>query len=176
MTTSVRSATSERRTKRHHSENLSTPSISGMLRGEMPLGVSEPELDSFGSKGAIKEQPIDQDQLIKAWRNFSDTVDAPQLKSALSVREPTLRENSVVEYILDNDVQNQRIIMDLKPKLLAYLSSMLHNDQITIEFSVKENLQEIMNKPYTDQEKFNALSAKYPILGMMKQRFGLDFE
>ena len=147
-----------------------------MLRGESQSGVSEPVPLSFGSKGASKEQPIDQDQLIKAWRNFSDTVDAPQLKSALSVREPVLLDNSVVEYILDNEVQNQRIIMDLKPKLLAYLSAILHNDHITIEFSVKENLQEIMNKPYTDQEKFNALSAKYPILGMMKQRFGLDFE
>lgn len=147
-----------------------------MLRGETLSGVSKPDPLSFGSTGAIKEQPIDQDQLIKAWRNFADTVDAPQLKSALSVREPVLRDNSVIEYTLDNDVQNQRIIMDLKPKLLAHLSSILHNDHITIEFCVKENLQEIMNKPYTDQEKFNALSAKYPILGLMKQRFGLDFE
>lgn len=176
LTTPIKTTNIERRTKRHHSENLSTPSISGMLRGETQAGAPESDSNSKGLMSPAKEQPLDQNQLIQAWRDFAETVDAAQLKSALSVREPVLTDNYCVEYNLDNEVQRQRITMDLKPKLLAHLSSVLHNDHITIEFSVKENLQEIMNKPYTDQEKFNALSAKYPILGLMKQRFGLDFE
>jgi DNA polymerase III subunit gamma/tau len=103
-------------------------------------------------------------------------VEAAQLKSALSVREPVLLDNFRVEYSLDNEVQRQRIVLDLKPKLMAFLIRNLNNDNIVIEFSVTENNQDILNKPYTDQEKFNALSAKYPMLSLMKQRFGLDFE
>ncbi len=122
-----------------------------------------------------KEQPFDSAQLTKAWKAFADTVDAAQLKSALSVREPILVDNFRVEYNLDNEVQRHRIVQDLKPKLLACLQKVLQNDQIYIEFKVVENLEEIKNKPYTDQEKFNSLMEKYPVLGVMKQRFGLDF-
>ncbi len=128
------------------------------------------------AKHSLKEHPFDQNQLSDAWKVFAGTVDAAQLKSALSVREPVLQENFCVVYNLDNEVQRQRITLDLKPKLLAYLHKTLKNDRISIEFNVTESKEEILNKPYTDQEKFNALAAKYPALGILKQRFGLDFE
>ena len=139
-------------------------------------GVSEPAHASVKSKEIQKEQPFDSDQLTKAWKAFADTVDAAQLKSALSVREPILLDNFRVGYNLDNEVQRHRIVQDLKPKLLACLHKVLQNDQIDIEFNVVENLEQIMNKPYTDQEKFKSMLEKYPVLGIMKQRFGLDFE
>ncbi|MCL6101912.1 MAG: hypothetical protein M1292_05395 [Bacteroidetes bacterium] len=165
---------SERRTRSRHSDILSTPSISGMMNGSLP-GVSEPAHATMKRKEIPKEQPFDSAQLTKAWKAFADTVDAAQLKSALSVREPILVDNFRVEYNLDNEVQRHRIVQDLKPKLLACLQKVLQNDQIYIEFKVVENLEEIKNKPYTDQEKFNSLMEKYPVLGVMKQRFGLDF-
>ncbi len=147
-----------------------------MLNGEGSAEIAEPGVHLVKGKVALKEQAFDQNQLKDAWKNFADTVDAAQLKSALSVREPILLEDFCVVYNLDNEVQRQRIIQDLKPKLLAYLHKILKNDQISIEFDVTENMEEIMNKPYTDQEKFNSLAAKYPVLGILKQRFGLDFE
>lgn len=165
----------DRRSRYMKSENLSTPSISGMLNGDH-LGVSEPESTLTNSRASHKEQSFDAAQLLKAWKEFAETVDAAQLKSALSVREPILTDNFVVTYNLDNEVQRQRITLDVKPKLLAHLHTVLHNDQVTVEFNVTENKEEIMNKPYTNQEKFNALAAKYSVLNMMKQRFGLDFE
>jgi hypothetical protein len=165
-----------RRSRRPHNENLSTPSISMMLNGGTLSEVSEPETHLKKGKFIANGQLFDQNQLTETWKAFADTVDAAQLKSALSVRDPILNEDFSVVYNLDNEVQRQRIIQDLKPKLLAYLHKKLNNDSISIEFNVTENLEEIMNKPYTDQEKFNTLLAKYPLLGIMKQRFGLDFE
>ncbi len=171
-----RLAEAEKRIRRLHGENLATPSILGMLNGIDQEGVSEPEARSAKGKVSLKEQHFEQDQLIKGWKDFANTVEAGQLKSALSVRDPFLLDNYVIEYNLDNEVQRQRIVVDLKPKLLAYLHKVLNNERISIEFNVVENQEEILNKPYTDQEKFNALLAKYPLLGIMKQRFGLDFE
>ena len=139
-------------------------------------GVSEPVLAAFKDKAEPKDQPFDSEQLTIAWKAFAAQVDAAQLKSALSVREPILLDNFHVEYNLDNEVQRKRIVLDVKPKLLAYLHQVLHNELIMVDFNVTENLQEIINKPYTDQEKFNSLLAKYPVLGKMKQRFGLDFD
>ena len=167
---------SERRNRRQNNENLSTPSISAMLNGRNLAGVSESSPSQSSGIEAQNVMPFDQMTLSKFWRDFAETVDAAQLKSALSVREPILGENFSIFYYLDNEVQRQRIILDLKPKLLGYLNKALNNDKITIEFQVSENLEEIKNKPYTDQEKFGVLVEKYPVLALLKQRFGLDFE
>ncbi len=156
-------------------ENLSTPSISGMLNGDH-LDTAASGSPQVSSKANLNLQPFNAEELTNTWKVFAETVDAAQLRSALSVREPMLNENFVVTYSLDNEVQRQRITLDVKPKLLAHLHKYLHNDQITVDFNVTENLEEIMNKPYTNQEKFNALAARYSILNAMKQRFGLDFD
>jgi len=164
----------DRRSRYMKTENLSTPSISGMLNGDQ-LVVLEPERSGMRGE-TLNEQSFDSAQLINAWKEFAEVVEAAQLKSALSVREPILTDNYVVTYSLDNEVQRQRITLDIKPKLLAHLHKVLHNDRISVEFDVTENQSEIMNKPYTNQEKFNALAARYSVLNLMRQRFGLDFE
>jgi hypothetical protein len=166
----------ERRSRYMHTENLSTPSISGMISGKNLAGVSEPGSIGLNQHLDLTGQIFDLAQLNQAWKDFAETVEAAQLKSALSVREPILDEELNVIYNLDNEVQKQRIVLDIKPKLLAYLHAALHNEKIRIEFNVTENKDEILNRPYTNQEKFNVLAAKYPVLGIMKQRFGLDFE
>ena len=171
-----RMSDSERRSRYLHTENLSTPSITGMLSGKNLSEVAEPSASLLIEKGVARERPFDLQHLVKAWREFAETVDAAQLKSALSVRDPVLNGDLEIGYHLDNEVQHQRITMDLKPKLLAFLSRELHNEQIRLEFFVTENPQEVINKPYTNQEKFSVLLTKYPIVGMMRQRFGLDFE
>jgi len=147
-----------------------------MLNGGKLSGVSEPAADRLKAGTNPKEQPYDTSQLIEAWKKFAESVDAAQLRSALSVREPIFNEDFSIVYNLDNEVQRQRITLDLKPKLLAYLHTALHNEKITVEFNVTENKEEIQNRPYTNQEKFNAMSAKYPLLGSMRQKFGLDFD
>ena len=166
----------DRRTRYLHKENLSTPSISGMLSENHLSGVSEPAADSRKDQGVIMEQVFDNEQLTKAWKEFAETVEAAQLNSALTVREPLLLENFNVSYNLDNELQSNGIVSDVKPKLLAYLHKVLQNELITVEFVVSENKQEILNKPYTNQEKFNTLAAKYPVVNLIKQKFGLEFE
>jgi DNA polymerase-3 subunit gamma/tau len=165
----------DRRSRYMKTENLSTPSISGMLNGDH-LDASAPEIPLLSSNSKLKVQSFESDELINAWKAFAETVDAAQLKSALSVREPMLNDNFSVTYSLDNEVQHQRITQDIKPKLLSHLHRVLNNDQVTVDFIVTENLEEIMNKPYTNQEKFNALASRYSALNTMKQRFGLDFD
>ena len=147
-----------------------------MLNGGALSGVSEPVGDRLKASPNPKEHPFELSHLIEAWKKFAESVDAAQLRSALSVREPNFTGDYNIVYNLDNEVQRQRITLDLKPKLLAHLHSALHNEKITVEFNVTENKEEIQNRPYTNQEKFNVLATKYPLLGIMKQKFGLDFD
>lgn len=166
----------ERRSRYMHTENLTTPSISGMLGNNRLAGVSEPGSTIGNPSQILQGQFFDRAQLLQVWKDFADSVEAGQLKSALSVREPMMDEEFNVIYSLDNEVLRQRIVQDLKPGLLSHLHTALRNEKIGVEFVVTENKDEILNKPYTNQEKFNVLAAKYPVLGIMKQRLGLDFE
>ncbi len=123
-----------------------------------------------------KIQPFSVEDLVKSWRKFVDKIDAPQLKSALSTREPVIQDQWIVSYELDNELQLQRLTLDLKPKLLGYLRRHLNNDAIDIKFSVLPHHDTDSSVPFTDSEKWQALIEKYPSLAYLKTKFGLDFE
>jgi len=98
------------------------------------------------------------------------------LKSALSTREPEIKDRWNVEYLLDNELQSQRLSLDFKPKLLAYLRRQLNNESIDISFSITSHTDHTTSQPYTDSEKWQVLVEKYPALALLKSKFGLDLE
>ena len=103
--------------------------------------------------------------------------DAPQLKSALSAREPHLAGNWQIEYELDTELQLNRLTLDLKPKLQGYLRRLFKNEAIEIQFKVSlHDVSQQPNIPYTDAERWNSLVERYPALSTLKSKFGLDFE
>jgi hypothetical protein len=120
--------------------------------------------------------PFSHQELLEAWKNFVAKIDAPQLKSALSAREPILGDNSQIEYELDTELQYNRLTLDLKPKLQGYLRRQFENEAIEILFTVSTHTNQQSNIPYTDGEKWDSLVNKYPALASLKSKFGLDFE
>jgi len=141
-----------------------------------------------GSKDSGKENSLehgeeknetrsfDSEQLTSVWKDFAKNIDAPQLKAALSQRIPVLKENWVIEYSLDNELQMQRITHELKPKLLGNLRRKLRNSLIQVEFKIAPITDSALNKPYSDTEKWEAMVKKNPALALFKQKFGLDFD
>ena len=159
-------------------EGFSTPSIMDALRDE-PKKVEKGSLfeGSVGSNvGHVLENTFSQPELVVAWKNFVDSIEAAQLKSALSAREPVLAENWQVQYELDSELQLNRLTLDLKPKLLGFLREMFKNESIEILFKVSANTIQQTRTPYTDAERWDSLVEKYPALAALKSKFGLDFE
>jgi hypothetical protein len=160
------------------SEAFAIPSISDAFRDDIPgkdknMGiVPDAELKSKPAEF----NPFTQDQLNHIWKIFVEDIDAPQLKSALSSRLPLLKEDWKIIYELDNELQNQRIILELKPQLLGFLRQHFVNEKIEIEFTIIENMDYKTEVPYTDAEKWQALAEKYPALISLKNKFGLDFQ
>ena len=115
-------------------------------------------------------------ELLDTWKAFVSTIDAPQMKSALSAREPVLTGQWQIEYELDTELQFNRLTFDLKPKLLGFLRRHLQNDALEILFKVSEETSSRSDIPYTDEERWNLLVTRYPTLGSLKSKFGLDFE
>lgn len=156
---------------------IATTSIFGMLNRDSSDGVNEPLSKTItGQNKELLNQSFTLEELKKVWKQFVEQVDAPQLKSALASRDPILNENWRIEYLLDNDLQLQRIIIELKPKLIGYLHRSLKNETIEIDFKVSVNTEGIANRPYTETEKWNLLVEKYPELATLKTKFNLDFE
>ena len=121
--------------------------------------------------------PFLQEELINAWKIFVDKIaDAPQLKSALGTREPSISGEWQIEYDVDTDLQLNRLALDIKPKLQAYLRNHFGNEAIEILFKVSDNASSKSNIPYTEAERWALLVEKYPALATLKSKFGLDFE
>jgi hypothetical protein len=116
------------------------------------------------------------EQLIKVWKTFADNIDAPQLRVALSHREPVLKENFVVKYSLDNEQLIERIEHLLKPKLQGALRTNLHNSYIEINFVIASSTDVLKDKPRMPEDQWKAMVEKNPALADFKQKFGLDFD
>ena len=117
-----------------------------------------------------------QQELLQCWKVFVGTIEAPQLKSALSAREPSLNDRMQIEYELDTELQFNRLSLDLKPKLLGFLRRHFDNETIEIHFKISEGTSNQSEIPYTDEERWNLLVNRYPSLSGLKSKFGLDFE
>jgi hypothetical protein len=157
---------------------FSTPSILDALKDE-PDTDETGRIVEDGPNPYTREKRINsfsQQELLEEWRKFVENIDAPQLKSALSAREPLLTATWQIEYELDTELQYNRLTLDLKPKLLGHLRRKFKNDAIEILFKVSDGESQEPNIPYTEAERWNLLVDKYPSLATLKSKFGLDFE
>ena len=159
-------------------DGFSTPSIMDALRDEPKKEVTGALLEESGSSKVknTPEQPFVQSELVEVWKNFVESIEAAQLKSALSAREPVLAEKWQVQYELDSELQLNRLTLDLKPKLLGFLREKFKNERIEIQFKVSAMTIQQTRTPYTEAERWDSLVEKYPALAALKSRFGLDFE
>ncbi len=156
----------------------STPSILDALKDEPQTveGVRKAATDSNPNYKSDDVIPFSQQELVETWKNFVATIEAPQLKSALGAREPLLTDKWQVEYELDTELQLNRLTLDLKPKLLGHLRRQFKNEGIEILFKVSVASSSQPHIPYTDGERWNVLTEKYPALAALKSKFGLDFD
>jgi hypothetical protein len=157
----------------------STPSIMDALRDEPKAEdtniISEAAPDQYANNETA--YPFSQQELLEAWKIFVEKIDdAPQLKSALSTREPIVSGEWQIEYELDTELQLNRLALEIKPKLQGYLRNHFRNEAIEIVFKVSANASQQTHVPYTDAERWALLVEKYPALATLKSKFGLDFE
>ncbi len=93
---------------------------------------------------------------------------------AMIKRDPTLNENSIIRFEVDNVTQEgslQRILHDMS----EYFRKELKNYSLVIEFAVTQDT-ESQDQYLSPKDKFNSLARKYPNLHSFKSAFNLDFE
>ncbi len=88
-----------------------------------------------------------------------------------SVR-PELEDGQIIKIHLSNIAQKDIFIQDYKQKLINYLQSRFSLDKVNIETFV--DISETEEILYTDEQKYNYLQSKYPLLKEFKKSFNLD--
>jgi DNA polymerase-3 subunit gamma/tau len=118
----------------------------------------------------IKSNAV-SDQLIKqAWDTFAETR---KNESAIYIllQRPLEISNTNIQITLTNPVE-EPLLQSIKAELLAYLRETLENTSIQLDCVLTQ--QEHSTIAYTNKEKLEKLSIKYPLIIELKERLGLD--
>jgi len=118
-------------------------------------------------------EPFSQEELEAAWAHFSETLTKcnPILYTTLSRRKPVLKDESTIEFMFDNKVQEDEI---RKTTLLAYLRRHLRNDHIQLVTLLNHDHSDL--KPYTPAEKYKKMAGKNPDLQKLRDKLELDID
>lgn len=150
---------------------------------ESPLTISiKPENNKKKDSGlqttvALREEKeeFNGEQLNKVWTYFTESIakQYPNFYSTLKKRKPVLKEEFVVELVIDNKVQEMEI-KERKPELLEFLRNELRNSFIQVETRLAETQDD--TTPYLPDEKFLAMAKKNPHLKKLKDKLELDLD
>ncbi|MFC2096259.1 DNA polymerase III subunit gamma/tau [Bacteroidota bacterium] len=138
--------------------------------------VEEPKQTEEKSKVQEERNHIfTEKDLIEKWHEFSDKMgDKPRIFNTLTSKDPKLEGDNIVSFIIDNNLQEDKI-NEIRHELLVYLKSELKNSSIDLKIIITE-LKEENNKLYTSEDKFKHMLSKNENLNKLKQEFNLDLE
>jgi len=109
-----------------------------------------------------------------AWQEFVDSLkgEGPRIVSMFKSIQPEVEDEHTIRIHLSNAAQKDIFIQNYKPKLIGFLENKFTVSELDIETSV--DLSETNDLLYTDDQKYNYLQAKYPVLKDFKKAFNLD--
>jgi len=156
----------------------SSPSI-GQFMGSQTKKEStkpgSPEPETF-IPGSRPTELFSQDALESSWNTYAKQMQQKgkhNLYSTLSFRKPVLKENALIEFTIDNKVQEETLENE-KSDLLGFLRKELNNYSAALKTVI--NTIDSERKPYTSGDKFKRMAEKNPTLLKLKQQFDLDIE
>jgi DNA polymerase-3 subunit gamma/tau len=157
--------------------SFSTFSIKDKLKqdAEPAQQVQETEGPEYDRSIELQREAFNEKELIEKWHAFSNKMgDRPRIFNTLTSKDPKLEENSIVSFVIDNNLQEEKI-NEIRNELIVYLKKELRNDDIVLKLLITD-LEEENNKLYTTEDKFNHMLAKNQDLAKLKKEFNLDLE
>lgn len=156
---------------------ISQPSTNLSIKG---AGIySEDAASDAGSNSLLAAEPANtpfsKQDLIEAWTEYANQFISisPNFYSTLTRRMPELGTDNLISLVIDNKVQGDEL-NNKRTDMLQFLSQRLQNDLIRFETSLSQS--DDIRRPYTDQDKFAALSAKNPSLLKLKKELDLELD
>ena len=121
-------------------------------------------------------QVFTYDDFLALWHKLADKAKAESkitLFTLMTANAPKLRDDFKVEVTVENAIQENLLAIS-KIDLLNELRVKLKNFSIDLIPIQAENTT--IRKPYTNQEKYQAMVAKNPLVDKLRQDFNLGFD
>lgn len=127
-------------------------------------------------KDKFPVQPIDEAKLRAAWLHLLAYWREHHYNSTeiIILDRKFEWQNPVITLNLDNNLQ-QEAVEKRKGFWIRFLQEQMHNAS-PIEISVKVVEKQNDKVPYTNAEKWQYLSKKYPAMDLLKSKLGLDID
>ncbi len=141
-----------------------------------PVGnqISETEKEVVGEIHIQSKEAFTIDAFQTAWIEFTDQIkgEGPRIISMFKTINPEVESDNTIRIHLSNAAQKDIFILNYKQKLLNFLETRFVMSDIDIETVV--DLSETNEILYSDEQKYNYLINKYPVLKEMKRTLNLD--
>jgi len=110
----------------------------------------------------------------KAWNDYIDQFmgEGTRIVSMFKSVRTELEKDQLIRIHLSNAAQKDLFIQNYKQKLVTFLTRRFKTKEIDIETVV--DLTETTEMLYSDEQKYNYLSSKYPELKDFRKAFNLD--
>ena len=110
------------------------------------------------------------ESILKAWRDFAESRKDQVAEYMLLQRPINIKGNSI-SMTLGNAVE-EPLLEGFRSDLLGWIREALGNPGITLETSLQ--VEAVVRSAYTNREKLDELKGRYPAVGELVERLGLD--
>ena len=157
-----------------------TTSVKPQATGVGGLGISLSALNQKKNqteeevviKTEVMTDVFTADQLLAEWKSFADSLtEEHHLKNTMLNCLPELLENTIFEVVVNNPVQEQRLL-DHGIDILSNLKQKLRNSEIKMQIRISEDNEKKL--AFTPAEKFNLMAEENDALRLLKDEFGLE--
>ena len=171
-----------------------SPSQSPIIEPEAPPSINLvapstliPNLNEWASATVVEEkkpeyltgdsaESVTQEMLLNRWRTYSEQVKKDgkiNLFTLLNSGNPTLSDGHLIEFTLENKVQEELLLHE-RVDLLNFLRTDLNNFQLELKTIVAEQAEG--KRLYTSTEKYEYMVEKNPAVEEFRKTFNLDLE
>lgn len=119
-------------------------------------------------------ETVDQKKLETVWSLLLKKYEGkkPRLFSMLNANKPSLKSETIIDFILSNQLQKESL-ESVKSEILNFLRQELRNGKLDLNFVISD--EKPKDKLFTDKDKYEYLSNKNKNLNSLKQQLNLDF-
>lgn len=156
--------------------DFSSQGVSGFSLSSLRLQKSHQEkVNTQENYALVREQEVTQETVKRSWEEYTKQMTesgARNMVALLQLDQPRLKNKTEIHITVPNDT-NRVELEKHNGILINYLRNSLKNDhlKICINVDVKEDKKFI----YTNDDKYNELVQKNPILASFKKQFKLEY-
>ena len=129
---------------------------------------------SSGSEKQMPKADFTPEALETAWKDFARQLqgEGPRIISMFKSITPEFENTQTIRIHLSNATQKDTFVQQYKQRLINFLEKRFILQDIDIETIV--DISEANEIIYSDEQKYNYLFNKYPIMNDIKKTFNLD--